>query len=113
MQHQVVEEIVQTERQGDGGIPLVTEGFVDKDADFDPLVEGIVVVNVDAADGFVGGVEVNHQAQLMLAEQVVVSYEELLNLEAGVGDMCPADAPHFAVAFPSEDTIGVLWLGAT
>ena len=88
-------------------------GFIDEDADFGPLVEGVVVVEVDAADGFTGGVEVNHQAQLLLRGQVVVIQEKLFDVEQCIGRNGPADAPHTAVVLPSVDLLRVLGLGAT
>jgi hypothetical protein len=77
------------------------------------LVDAVVVEDVDAADGLPAFGQVNHQAKLLIAEQVVVAQKELLNLETGVGHVRPADPPDVAIVLPKENLSGILGLGTT
>lgn len=86
---------------------------VDEDADADVPIDGVVVVKVEAADGSAAFVQVNHQAELFLAKQIVVAQQELFDLETGVGNESPADAPNGAIVLPSINPFGVVGLGAT
>lgn len=92
---------------------LVSVRLVNEDAYADVFINGVEVVKVKAADGSVAFDEVNHQAELLLAEQVVVTQQELLDLEACVGHKSPADAPHGAVVLPAVNQLGVVGFGAT
>lgn len=69
---QVVEKIVQAKEEGGLGMALVAVHRVDEDAYADVFINGVEVVKVEATDGSAVFGEVNHQAELLLAEQVVV-----------------------------------------
>lgn len=86
---------------------------VDEDADADVRIDGVVVVEVEAADGSAAFVQVNHQAELLLAGQVVVIQQKLFDLEARVGNESSTDAPNGAVVLPSINPLGIVGLGAT
>ena len=86
-------------------------GLVDEDAQTGALVETVVVVNVDAADGWPIFGQVDHQAQLLVGLQVVVAQQELLNLKVRVGGVRSAHAPHVAVILPNENLLGIFRLG--
>jgi hypothetical protein len=77
------------------------------------LVEAVIVEDVDATNGLSAFGQVDHQAELFVAEQVIVAQKELLNLETGVGHMRPTDPPDVAVVFPKANLTGILGLGAT
>lgn len=85
--------------------------LVDKDAQAGAAINGIIIVDVDAADGLPIFSQVNHQAELLLGRNVIVAQQKLLNLEAGVGDMRPAHPPDVAVVLPPIDAFGILRLG--
>ena len=110
---QVVEKIVQAKGEGGLGVALLAVRRINEDADADVFINGVEVVKVEAADGSAAVGEVNHQAELLLAEQVVVVQQELLDLEARVGYKRPAHAPHGAVVLPAVNLLGVVGLGAT
>ncbi len=113
MEQQMIKKVFEAQGQSGFGIALLTVGLVDEDAQSRPLVEGIVVVDVDAAYGLPVFGQVNHQAELLCAEQVVVVQQELLNLETGIGHMGAAHSPDVAVVLPKENLSGILRLGAT
>ena len=113
VEQQVVEKIIQTEFQGSGSITLTAIFLVDEDADARPTVDGIVIVNVDATYGFTGRCMVNHQAELFLAEEVVIVEQELFDVELREGRIRPADAPHAAVVLPAVNLLCVARFGAT
>ena len=86
---------------------------VDEDADANMLVHRVVIVKVEAADGGLGFIQVNHQTELFLAEQVVVIQQELLDLELCIGHIRSADTPNRAVVLPTINLCTILGLGAT
>jgi hypothetical protein len=113
MQHDIFEEIFDAQSQSSFGIALLAKRFVNQNAQTCPLVDAIIVENVDATDGLSVFIQVNHQAELLVAEQVIVAQQELLNLESSVGHMRPTDSPDVAVVLPKENLSGILGLGTT
>jgi hypothetical protein len=87
--------------------------FVNQNAQTRPLVDAVVVEDVDAADGLPAFGQVNHQTELFVAEQVIVAQQELFDLETGVGHVRPADPPDVAIVLPKENLSGILGLGTT
>jgi hypothetical protein len=77
------------------------------------LVHAVVVEDVDTANGLSAFVQVDHQAELLVAEQVVISQQELLDLKTGIRHMRPAHPPDVVVVLPKENLTGILRLGAT
>ena len=92
---------------------MLTVGLVNQDAQASSFVEGVVVVDVDAADGLPAFGQVDHQAKLLLRRYVVVVQQKLLDLKAGIWRMCATHPPDVTVVFPAVDPLGVFWLGAT
>lgn len=80
---------------------LAPVGLINEDADLCPFVEGVVVVDVDTADGPPCAVEVNHQAELLLRGQVIVVQQELLDVKQRVGGNGSAHAPYRTVILPA------------
>ena len=113
MQQDILKEIFNAQSQSGLGIALLAESLVDENAQARPLVEAIVVENVDATNGLSTFGQVDHQAKLLVAQQVIIAQKELLDLETGIGHMCPTDPPDVAVVFPKENLTGILWLGTT
>ncbi len=113
VQHDIVEKIFNAQRQSSFGIALLAIGLVDENAQARPLVNAIIVENVDAADGLPAFGQVDHQAKLLIAEQVIVAQKELLDLKTGVGHVRPAHPPDVAVVLPNENLTGILGLGTT
>ena len=113
MQHDILEEIFNAQSQSSLGIALLAKSLVDEDAQARPLVEAVIVENVDATNGLSTFSEVDHQAKLLVAEQVVVAQQELFDLKSGVGHMGAAHPPDVAVVLPKENLTGILGLGAT
>ena len=108
-----MEEILDAQGQGGLGIALLTVGLVNQDAQAGSLVESIVIIDVDAADGLPAFGQVDHQAKLLLRRYVVVVQQKLLDLKAGIGRMRAAHPPDVTVVFPTVYPLGVFWLGAT
>ena len=113
MEHDVMEEVFDAQSQSGLGIALLAESLVDKDAQTRPLVDAVIVEDVDTANGLATFGEVDHQAELLVAEQVVVAQQELLDLESGIRHMGAAHPPDVAVVLPKENLSGILRLGAT
>ena len=113
MEQHIIKKVFDAQGQGGFCVALLAEGFVDQDAQASPLVDGVVVENVDTAYGLSAFGQVNHQSKLPLAGQVVVVQKELLDLEKGVGHMRPTHSPDVAVVLPKENLTGILGLGAT
>ena len=113
MQHDIIEKILNAQSQSGFGIALLAKRFVNQNAQTRPLVDAVVVEDVDAADGLSAFGQVNHQSELLVAEQVIVAQKELLNLESGVGHVRPTDPPDVAVVLPKENLSGILGLGTT
>ena len=109
----VLKKIVDTQPQGGFGIALLAKCLVNEDAQSCTAIETVVVEDVDAADGLSVFGQVNHQPELLVAEQVVVAQQELLNLKTGIRHMGAAHAPYGAVVLPKENLTGILGLGAT
>ena len=113
VEHQVVEKIVEAKGEGGLGMALLAVRRVNEDSDADVRIDRVEVIKVEAADGCAAFGEVDHQAELLLAEQVVVIQQELLDLEVRKRHKRPADAPHGAVVLPAVDPLGIVRLGAT
>ena len=113
VQKKVLKKIVDTQPQGGFGIALLAKCLVDQDAQARPLVDGVVVEDVDAANSLSGLVQVNHQTELFLTQQVVVAHQKLFDLETGVGHMGTANPPYGPVILPGIDQFRILGLGAT
>ena len=113
MEHDIVEEVFDAQSQSCLGIALLAMRLVNQNAQARPLVDAVVVEDVDAADGLSVFGQVNHQAELLVAEQVVVDQQKLLNLKTGIRHMGAAHAPYGAVVLPKENLTGILGLGAT
>ena len=64
MEQQVTEKILNAQLQCGFGVTLLAKVLVDKDAKAGPLVESVVVEDVQTADGLPGFGQVNHQAEL-------------------------------------------------
>ena len=93
MEQQMIKNVFEAQGQSGFGVALLTEGFVDENAQARPLVDAVVVEDVDAAYGLAGFGQVNHQAELLGTKQVVVVQKELLNLETGIGHIGAAHSP--------------------
>ena len=113
MEQHIIKKVFDAQGQSGFCVALSAEGFVNQDAQSGPLVDGVVVEDVDAAYGLSAFGQVNHQAELPLTGQVVVVQEELLDLEKGVGHMRPTHSPDVAVVLPKENLTGIFGLGAT
>lgn len=113
VEHDIMEEVFDTQSQSGLGIALLAVCLINQDAQARPLVDAVVVEDVDAANGLSAFGQVDHQAELLVAEQVVVAQQELLDLKPGVRHMRPADTPDGAVVLPKENLPGILGLGAT
>ena len=113
MQHNVVEKVLDAQSQSSLGIALLAKCFVDEDAQSRAAIEAIIIEDVDTADGLSAFIQVNHQTELLVAEQVVVSQQELLYLKTSVRHMRPTDPPDVAVVLPKENLTGILGLGTT
>jgi len=113
MQHEVAEKVFDAQGKRGFGIALLTVCFVDEDSQTGALVEAVVVVDVDAADGLPTFAQVDHQTELLVAEQVIVAQKELLNLESGVGYMRSTYPPNVAIVLPKENLSGIFGLGTT
>ena len=111
VQHEVAEKVFNAQAKRGLGVALPAVCLVDEDAQAGALVDAVVVVDVDAADGLPIFRKVNHQAQLLVGLQVVVAQQELLDLKARVGGMGAAHAPHVAVVLPSVNLLGIFRLG--
>ena len=59
MHHEVVEEVFECQIDSLFGIASASIGLVDEDADAHPLVEGVIVEQIDTADrlGFLSGLD--------------------------------------------------------
>ena len=113
MQHNVVEKVLDAQSQSSLGVTLLAKRFVNQDAQSCAAIEAVVIENVDTADGCSTFIQVNHQSELLVAEQVVVSQQELLYLKASVRHMRPAHPPNVAVVFPKENLTRILRFGAS
>ena len=113
VQHDILEEIFDAQSQSSFGIALLAKRFVNQNAQTCPLIDAIIVENVDATDGLPAFGQVDHQAELLVAEQVIVAQKKLLDLESGVGHMRPTDPPDVSVVLPKENLSGILGLGTT
>jgi len=111
VQHEVAEKVFNAQAKRGLGVALPAVGLVDEDAQTGALVEAVVVVNVDAADGLSALGQVDHQTELLVGLQVVVGQQELLDLEARVGGVSPAHAPNVAVVLPAVDKLCIFRLG--
>ena len=113
IQHDVVEKVLDAQSQSSLGVTLLTKRFVNQDAQSCTAIEAVVVEDVDTADGLSAFIQVNHQTELLVGEQVVVSQQELLYLKASVRHMRPAHPPNVAVVLPKENLTGIFGLGTT
>ena len=68
VKHQVFEKVVQAKGERSLGMALVAVRRVDKNANTNMRIDRVEVVKVEAADGNAAFGEVNHQAELFLAE---------------------------------------------
>ena len=113
VQHNVVEKVLNAQSQSSLGIALLAKRLVDEDAQSRAAIEAIIIEDVDTADGLSAFIQVNHQTELLVAEQVVVVQQELLYLKTGIGHMRPAHPPDVTVVLPKENLTGIFRLGAT
>ena len=105
MQQQIFKKVFNAQGQRSLGIALLAVGFVDENAQAGAAVEGIVIIDVDAANGGSAFGQVGHQTELLLSGDVVVVQQKLLNLKAGIGGMCAAYPPDVAVVFPAVNLL--------
>ena len=113
MQHNIVEKIFNAQSQSRLGIALLAKRLVDEDAQSSAAIETVVVEDVDTTNGRPAFIQVDHQTELLVAEQVIVAQQELLDLKTSVRHMRPTNPPDVAVVLPKEDLTGVLGLGTT
>ena len=112
VEHQVVRKVVDAKRKCGLGMALFAMCRINENAYANMLIDRVVVVKVKAADGGSALVQVNHQAELFLAVEVVVAQQELLDLEQGIRHMGATDAPNGTVVFPAVNLSGIFRLGA-
>ena len=113
VEHDIVEEVFDAQSQRSLGIALLAVCLINQDAQSRAAIEAVVVEDVDTADGCSAFIQINHQTELLVAEQVVVAQQELLDLKTGVRHMRSADTPDGAVVLPKENLPGILGLGTT